>query len=448
MHEQPRLIKHLSEDHAESICDLETLHQANAAQERQVDVGSKSSTAQQVPGMRYSECFGSRYCDNGVVYRDIPTVGQIAIRGMPSMVQTNNTAKSYGIRSGNLGLNIDRKGMWTQPTRLPTWFETTIPLLDGDFAVLSDQFQFCFIGASKYIGEIVYGAVTTTGGMWTIQVQGAGAGYDDAKFHEKKSQVAVDRGSGGGTISRAVAVLYWRGVPGSKWDGGWNTFLYPCGRVLPDFVIMLADGRKYLAPYDKEQPLLDGAILSGVAQPRSFLVPMTASADKRTLSYDESSSEWSGRGTRKSRQSLSACRSRRFDAAAAAAERASAARKATSASRWRSATTLFQTLKYLSVVRGSSRLLNGLDGFVLIAFRPTSNRTTDPTSSYMHTLCASRTARPTVSHARWTAASFSGASSSSRQPWNKKAHRAAEERYIQARQALGPTDPAQPRVGL
>lgn len=94
---------------------------------------SKSSTAQQEPGYTYSECFGSGYCDNGVVYRDVFTVGQIAVTNMHIMVQTNNTEKSYGIRSGNLGLNIDRKGMVTEPNRLPTWFETIIPSLDGEF---------------------------------------------------------------------------------------------------------------------------------------------------------------------------------------------------------------------------------------------------------------------------------------------------------------------------
>jgi aspergillopepsin I len=241
---------------------------------------TKSSTAQQIPGMTYSECFGSGYCDNGIVYRDVFTVGQIGIRGMPIMVQTNNTAKSYGIRSGNLGLNIDRKGMTTRPNRLPTWFETVMPHLDGEKApplpvptlvrrrdanffrslpaplwtvdwhnsTQSGQFQFGWIDSSKYVGEIAYGALATTGGLWTIQVQGVGAGYADAKFHAKKFQVVVDTGTSGGTISRAVADLYWRGVPNSRWDAAWNNYLYPCAQVLPDFVIKLADGRKVGIP--------------------------------------------------------------------------------------------------------------------------------------------------------------------------------------------------------
>lgn len=91
-----------------------------------------SSTAQLMDGYTYSECFGSGYCDNGVVYTDVFTVGTLAYEGMPIMVQTNNTSPSNGIRSGNLGLNVDHQGMSTVPNRLPSYFQTIMPSLDGE----------------------------------------------------------------------------------------------------------------------------------------------------------------------------------------------------------------------------------------------------------------------------------------------------------------------------
>lgn len=88
-------------------------------------------------GYSYSECFGSGYCDNGVVYTDRFTIGQITCDAMPIMVQTNNTSPSNGIRSGNLGLNIDYGGMTTEPKRLPTYFQHLLPSLDSVYLLSS-----------------------------------------------------------------------------------------------------------------------------------------------------------------------------------------------------------------------------------------------------------------------------------------------------------------------
>jgi aspergillopepsin I len=90
--------------------------------------------------------------------------------------------------------------------------------------------------------------VTTTGGEWTIQVQGVQAGYDDSKLNPFKFQIMIDTGSGGGSISRQVADLYWREVPNAVWSDAWDNYLYPCGQTLPDFVIQLANGVKVGIP--------------------------------------------------------------------------------------------------------------------------------------------------------------------------------------------------------
>jgi aspergillopepsin I len=120
--------------------------------------------------------------------------------------------------------------------------------VDWHESTQSGQFQFGFIDNSKYVGEIAYGPVTTTGGLWTINVQGIAAGYNDADLFRVNFQVAVDTGSGGGSISREIADYYWRKVPNSVWSDAWQNYLYPCGQTLPDFVIQLADGKKVGIP--------------------------------------------------------------------------------------------------------------------------------------------------------------------------------------------------------
>ncbi len=93
---------------------------------------SQSSTAQQLPGYTYSECYGSGYCDNGVVINDVFTIGHIGLANMPLLVRTNNSANASGIRTGNLGMNFDKRGMFTSPHKLPTYFESLIPFLEGE----------------------------------------------------------------------------------------------------------------------------------------------------------------------------------------------------------------------------------------------------------------------------------------------------------------------------
>ena len=86
--------------------------------------------------------------------------------------------------------------------------------------------------------------MTTTGGEWTVQIQGIQANYNNSAFNPYKFTVLVDTGSGGGSISRAVADLYWREVPGAVWSDAWDNYLFLCAQTLPDFVITLPNGLK------------------------------------------------------------------------------------------------------------------------------------------------------------------------------------------------------------
>ena len=124
------------------------------------------------------------------------------------------------------------------------------PLWTVDFRASTGtgQFEFGFIDESKYTGTMAYGPITTTGGLWTVEIAGIGAGYDDANFKPYPFQVAFDTGTGDGQISRAVADLYWSQVEGAVWNDAWDNYLYPCTTELPDFVVQLADGNRVGIP--------------------------------------------------------------------------------------------------------------------------------------------------------------------------------------------------------
>ncbi|KAH8882416.1 acid protease [Thozetella sp. PMI_491] len=213
---------------------------------------TKSTTAARMGGYTWGECFWSGYCANGVVYTDTFTAGQISIVNMRLLVQTNNTSPNNGSMSGNLGLNFDKNGMSTSPTRINSYFQEIMPHLECKHPrrTSEGQFQFGYIDPEAYIGSISYGPVTTTGGEWTVEVQGVGAGYADSEFGKHKFTVLVDTGSGGGSISREAADLYWRHVPSSVWHEGWYNYLFQCNHTLPDFVVQLANGVRVGIPDD------------------------------------------------------------------------------------------------------------------------------------------------------------------------------------------------------
>jgi hypothetical protein len=82
------------------------------------------------------------------------------------------------------------------------------PLWTVDFQASTGtgQFEFGTIDSSKYTGNIAYGAISSNTGLWTVEIQGIGAGYDDRAYKPLKFQVVFDTGTGGGSISREIYI--------------------------------------------------------------------------------------------------------------------------------------------------------------------------------------------------------------------------------------------------
>lgn len=67
---------------------------------------SSSSTAFQLSGYTFSECYGSGYCDSGVVYTDTVMLGATAINGVPINAINSVSSISSNSQTGNLGLDF------------------------------------------------------------------------------------------------------------------------------------------------------------------------------------------------------------------------------------------------------------------------------------------------------------------------------------------------------
>jgi aspergillopepsin I len=65
---------------------------------------SVSSTSRLISGYTFGECYGSGYCDSGIVYTDTITLGGVTISGIPIQVINSVSTPSSNSQSGNIGM--------------------------------------------------------------------------------------------------------------------------------------------------------------------------------------------------------------------------------------------------------------------------------------------------------------------------------------------------------
>jgi aspergillopepsin I len=209
-----------------------------------------STTAAQLPAHSYSECYGSGFCDNGVVFTDVVSFGGIAFSDVSLMVQTYNNDISPPFQTGNLGLNHDPLQS-TSPKDIASFAYALEPYLDShvytlDYNRFTEQgtFDFGYIDKAKYTGNLAYAPIDESGGEWTVSVAGI---YTKTGYVSYAYDIIVDSGTGGfgdWHVPPAVAAAYFATVPGAHIYadngsfGGQGSWIYPCDSDLPDLVIV------------------------------------------------------------------------------------------------------------------------------------------------------------------------------------------------------------------
>lgn len=95
-------------------------------------------------------------------------------------------------------------------------------------------YEFGTIDTSKFVGEIYYTDVDTSGGWWQFAVPSVKIGDNDTLTCSGTCIPAIaDTGTSLLYMSSAIASRYYESVPGSQlWH---NLYIYPCEAVLPDF---------------------------------------------------------------------------------------------------------------------------------------------------------------------------------------------------------------------
>ncbi|KAL6907342.1 acid protease [Trichoderma evansii] len=217
-----------------------------------IDPGS-SSTSRQLPGYTYSECYTSGYCDTGVVYTDICTLGSVSVSGVPIQIMTNASSKG-GDHTGNMGLSFgtpqaaNPRGpsgfLWSIRSALDSGVFTT----SFDDSTNTGEFEFGYVDPSKFTGALAYAPLnvsSSSGGEWITEFSGFVANNN---FYIYSWTVIVDTGTGGSGIPRIVADYYFSQVPGATWNSAQNQYQYPCSESLPDLTIGIGSVTKFTLP--------------------------------------------------------------------------------------------------------------------------------------------------------------------------------------------------------
>ncbi|KAK5991724.1 hypothetical protein PT974_07757 [Cladobotryum mycophilum] len=212
-----------------------------------------SSSSFQVQGYTYSECYGSGYCDSGVVYTDVVTLGSLAVPGVPIQVENNATDRG-GSDTGNVGLSFgtpqaaDPRGVSGFLWSIRSSLDAGVFTVEYDESSNAGVFEFGYVNPSKFTGDMAYAPLDTSsqsGGEWITSFSGFIA---NGTFWVYSWKVILDTGTGGSSVPRLLADYYFSQVPGHQWNADWNQYQYPCSEQLPDLIIGIGSDAKFTIP--------------------------------------------------------------------------------------------------------------------------------------------------------------------------------------------------------
>ncbi|KAE9969246.1 hypothetical protein EG327_010708 [Venturia inaequalis] len=211
----------------------------------------QTSGAKKMDGYSWSMSYGDRSTAGGPVYKETVTIGSLTVPNQAVEVATTISQKfrSDTVLDGLMGLGSnDRNNI--RPKKQPTWFDNIRPSLakpvfcTGLKRRAAGTFDFGFIDAAKFVGEIVYTPVLNgarSRGYWDFQPAGFAIGAGAPRT--ASFPAIVDTGSSQWYMPASIASAYWSSVQGAAQKTGYG-WTFPCESALPDIHILLQGGKK------------------------------------------------------------------------------------------------------------------------------------------------------------------------------------------------------------
>ena len=130
-----------------------------------------------------------------------------------------------------------------QPVQQKTFFSNVksslaSPLFTADLRhAQPGSYDFGFIDASKYIGDITYVDADPSQGYWGATATGFQIGGDDTNLNDASIAGIVDTGTTLLILPEKIVKAYYKKVDGSQNDKDAGGYTFPCDATLPDFYL-------------------------------------------------------------------------------------------------------------------------------------------------------------------------------------------------------------------
>lgn len=187
---------------------------------------------------------------NGIVYTDRVQIGNtfFANQAIESAINVSDDISDDDFSSGLLGAAFSGANT-VRPDKQTTYLDNIKDQLVKPVFTANlkkgkpGNYNFGYINASEYTGNIQYAAINPGSPLWEISVSGYRIGSNETNYVSRVWNAIADTGT---TLLLApidIVNAYYKQVNGSTMNSDYGMMMVPCNSALPDFVFGLGTYR-------------------------------------------------------------------------------------------------------------------------------------------------------------------------------------------------------------
>ncbi|KAK6215025.1 eukaryotic aspartyl protease [Colletotrichum tabaci] len=211
---------------------------------------SASSSAKNLQGALWSISYGDGSSSRGNVYMDTVTIGGVTVENQ-AVESANQVSASFSRnknQSGLVGLAFGNINT-VQPVKQKTFFENAMnnlamPLFTANLKkAAAGNYNFGFLDATEFTGEISFVPANTTAGFWQFTAQGFAVGSNGSAPTSAPHEAIADTGTTLMLLPDAIVSAYYQRIASAKFDSTNGGFVFNCGDQIPSFTVDLGTYR-------------------------------------------------------------------------------------------------------------------------------------------------------------------------------------------------------------